>query len=513
MPNTSKSLIAPKTPLLRVTTCHDVPPRQEGATHVLYWMIAQRRPHHNFALQYAAEQAHELGLPLVIFEPLRVDYEWASDRFHRFVIDGMRDHRAYFDAHKGVLYYPYLEPSQGKGKGLLKALSEHATLVVTDEFPSFFLPSMVRAAAKKMDVRMVQVDSNGLMPLRGTERIYTTAYSFRRGLHKLLPNHLEAGFPFAEPLNEVKLEPVPKALEQAVLAIQQTWPAPDDECLDDRDAAQLADFPISHDVHITQLEGGFEAAHARLKGFIKDKLQAYPEDRNKPAVDGASGMSPYLHFGHMSAHEIFAQLCKSEGWDPSKIAQKPTGQRAGWWGMSEAAEAFVDELITWREIGYNLAHHEPVRYSTYDELPDFARKTLDDHRHDERPYLYELEEFERAETHDRIWNAAQNQLVQTGSMHNYLRMLWGKKIIEWTPSPEEAAEVMIELNNKYALDGRNPNSYSGIFWCLGRYDRGWQERDIFGKIRFMSSDSTARKYKLNDYLARYAPKKASTTTD
>jgi deoxyribodipyrimidine photo-lyase len=161
--------------------------------------------------------------------------------------------------------------------------------------------------------------------------------------------------------------------------------------------------------------------------------------------------------------------------------------------------------VTWRELGYNMCTRRDD-FDRYESLPDWARETLADHAADDRDYVYSLEQFESAQTHDRLWNAAQTQLAQEGRLHNYLRMLWGKKILEWTAAPQDALAVMIELNNKYALDGRDPNSYSGIFWVLGRYDRAWgPERPIFGKIRYMSSENTARKLRVKEYLERYAP--------
>ncbi len=174
-------------------------------------------------------------------------------------------------------------------------------------------------------------------------------------------------------------------------------------------------------------------------------------------------------------------------------------------GASSAAEAFLDELVTWRELGYNMCAHRDD-YNQYESLPDWARTTLEKHARDRRQRIYSLRQLERSETYDPLWNAAQRQLVREGRMHNYLRMLWGKKILEWTPSPREALAVMLELNNKYAVDGRDPNSYSGIFWCLGRYDRPWgPERKIFGKVRYMSSENTARKLSVAGYLERYGP--------
>jgi deoxyribodipyrimidine photo-lyase len=194
-----------------------------------------------------------------------------------------------------------------------------------------------------------------------------------------------------------------------------------------------------------------------------------------------------------------------EGWSARRLSTNASGKRSGWWGASENAEEFLDELITWRELGYNMCGHRSD-YDQYESLPEWARRTLEEHESDPRPYRYSLERLEAAETHDGIWNAAQTQLVLEGRLHNYLRMLWGKKILEWSSSPREALTRMIELNNKYALDGRDPNSYSGIFWVLGRYDRAWgPQRPVFGKVRYMSSKNTRRKLRLNRYLERYAP--------
>ena len=225
----------------------------------------------------------------------------------------------------------------------------------------------------------------------------------------------------------------------------------------------------------------------------------------KPDRDGASGLSPYLHFGHTSSHEVFRSLADAEGWSMGAMSARRDGDRAGFWGIPAPAEAFLDQLITWRELGFNACTYRDD-YDRYESLPEWSRQTLEEHATDPRPEQYSLMELEGAETCDRLWNAAQTELVREGRMHNYLRMLWGKKIFEWSPSPREALERMIQLNNKYALDGRDPNSYSGIFWVLGRYDRAWgPRRPIFGTVRYMSSTNTARKLHVREYVERYAP--------
>ena len=202
---------------------------------------------------------------------------------------------------------------------------------------------------------------------------------------------------------------------------------------------------------------------------------------------------------------MVGDLLAREDWTPAQVAPKPTGCRAGWWGLSPAVEAYLDQLITWREVGYTFCYKNPDTYGRFESLPNWALETLSLHQHDPRPDIYQLDAFESAQTHDPIWNAAQRQLVVEGTIHNYLRMLWGKKILHWSETPQQALSIMTHLNNKYALDGRNPNSTSGIFWTLGRFDRAWgPERPIFGKVRYMSSESAARKLNLKPYLARWS---------
>lgn len=490
-------------PELRIQAANHAPLAPAG-DYVLYWMIAQRRASHNFGLQRAIEWARELRKPLIVLEALRTHYRWASDRIHRFVIDGMADNRSYFAerVQQGVMYYPYVEPVPGAGTGLLETLAKKACVVVTDDFPCFFLPTMVKIAAQKCPVKMETVDGNGILPMRAAAgHVFTMAFHFRRWLQKNLWPHLEADqFPLADPLARVRLPP----MAEIPARITRRWaPARLEEL--QNGAVGLADLKIDHEVKISPTVGGPVAAQGALKTFLAGRLARYATDRNQPDDDVASGLSPYLHFGHISVHEVFSAAAKLEKWTTAKISGKPDGKNSGWWGGSAPLESFLDELITWREIGYNFTSQRED-YDKFTSLPNWAQATLNEHASDKRAFHYSLAQFEHSQTHDPLWNAAQRQLVREGKIHNYLRMLWGKKILEWTASPQEAAEVMIELNNKYALDGRNPNSYSGIFWVLGRYDRAWgPERPIYGTIRYMTSENTARKVSVKRYLQTYGP--------
>ncbi|MBL9019101.1 MAG: deoxyribodipyrimidine photolyase [Myxococcales bacterium] len=473
---------------LRVTAVNAAPVVARGR-YVLYWMIAARRAAHSFALDHAIARAVELGRPLVVVEALRVGYPWASDRMHAFVLHGMADNAAAF-ATAGVTYLPYVERVAGEGKGLLAALAAKACVVVTDEQPGFFLPRMVAAAGAQLPVRLEQVDGNGLLPLRASARAWPTAASFRRHLQKTLPPHLVAR-PSARPFARL-----PRALRDADLprAVLRRWPAATSALLA-ADRAALAELPIDHAIAPAQ-RGGPEAAEDVLDAFLERGLSRYGDGRNHPDDEAASGLSPYLHFGHLSA-----TAC----WDPSRVAgAKATGSREGWWGLPAPHEAFLDELVTWRELGHVFCFHR-TDFDQWSALPEWARRTLDEHAQDPRPEHYTPAQLAAAATADPVWNAAQRQLVATGRMHNYLRMLWGKKVLEWSPSPRRALATLIELNNRYALDGRDPNSYCGILWTLGAFDRPWAPvRPIFGSVRFMSSASTLRKLRMKKYLARWS---------
>ncbi len=472
---------------MRITAVNDRP--EAGGDYVLYWMIAARRTTYSYALDHAIDRAKALGVPLVVLEPLRAGYAWASDRMHAFVMQGMADNAQAF-AKAGITYLSYVEPAPGQGKGLLEALAKHAALVITDEQMGFFQPHMVSAAGKKLGVRLEQVDGNGVLPLRAAPKAFSTAASFRRHLQKtLLPFLMEP--PRAHPLQRLPASVKGGEIPGPIL---RKWPS----------ATSWKDLPIDHSVAPVTYQGGSRAGDELLEVFIDRKLARYAE-RSHPDAGVASGLSPWLHFGHVGVHAVLAAIAQKTGWDPMRLAgAKVTGSREGWWGMPASEEAFLDEVVTWRELGHVYCFHEP-NYADYATLPDWARKTLADHTKDKRPTLYTRAELEGAKTHDVIWNAAQRQLVADGRIDNYLRMLWGKKVLEWSTTPQVAFETLLDLNNKYSVDGRDPNSYSGVAWTFGRFDRAWGPvRPIFGTIRYMSSDSTKKKLDMKQWLARWS---------
>jgi deoxyribodipyrimidine photo-lyase len=460
-------------------------------------MIAARRARWNFALDRAIAWAKTLGKPLLVLEALRIGYPWASDRLRRFILAGMADNAQAFDA-QPALYFPYVERAEGEGKGLLQALAQSACVVVTDEFPSFFLPRMVSAAAQRLEVALEVVDGNGLLPLSAADRGYTSAFDFRRFLQRELPRHASES-PRPDPFAGVDLP----HLDAPPGDVEKRWERASPALLAGS-AEALAALPIDHSVPPVAMQGGSRAAERALHCFVADRLARYADQRSDPDADATSRLSPYLHFGHVAAHQVFAAIAERERWSGEFRRRDDSGSREGWWGMSAAAEAFLDEFVTWRELAYDTCAHRPTDYDRYESLPNWALETLDRHRSDTRPHLYTHAEFEAAATHDPLWNAAQRQLLREGWFHNRMRMLWAKKILEWSCSPEEALATMTAIMDRWSLDGRNPNSYAGYMWTLGRYDRPWPERAVYGKVRAMSSESTRRKAAVEEYLRRYS---------
>lgn len=476
----------PEAPAARRLELNAAPFRRTGR-HVLYWMTAARRTRHNPALDQALHLAKTLGKPLVVLEAVRVAYPYASDRLHACLLAGMRDNQAAFQG-TAVQYLPYVEEQPGQGRGLVAELARDAAAVVTDLAPVMFLPRMARAAATRLNVRLQGIDGWGLLPL-APGKAFPTAMAFRRYVQANAPTELER-LPEPEPLRELDLPPADVAL-----------PNPWTDASPRLRTLRTEDLPVRHDVRpVTGWQAGPGAAQRRLEDWL-DRLVDYPDDRNHPDRDGTSHLSPDLHFGHLAGTDVVARLLAQAGWTPDKFTAKAHGRRGGW-GVGEAGEAFLDQVVTWRELGAMEAWHNPL-HDKYEGLPAWARATLEAHNGDARK-RYTLEQLRHAETEDDVWNTAQRQLVRDGFIHNYLRMLWGKRVLEWAPTPRDAFAWMLELNDTYALDGRDPNSVSGIAWVMGRYDHPWPERPAFGTVRCMTSASTRRKLEVEATLRKYA---------
>lgn len=484
---------------LRTRVLRDQPPRAEGE-YVLYWMTATRRLERNHALDRALDWCRELGKPLLILEALRSDYRWACPRHHRVILDGMAEHLEAIDRRR-LSYYPYVERKPGAGKGLLAAMAKQAAVVVTDRHPGFQFPAMLEAARKQLDCRLEAVDSVGLLPLDAAPGPLPSAYVLRRRMQKNLPDWLE------RPAREAPLADYDLGRAGVEEAIQQRWPAATSEELAPGFTLETK-LPLAYEVPATDWRGGTTAARARLREFVDQQLPRYDALRMEPTP--ASGLSMALHYGFLSPYSVLEAVLDAEGTSPKQLAPQlaeradaARGKRAGWWGLREQTETFLDQLVTWRELGQRFADQNPD-CERWGSQPDWAVATVEAHRSDPREYSYTPQQFERGETHDPLWNAAQRCLVREGWMPNYLRMLWGKHLIAWSPSPEEAWDTLFHLNNLYALDGRDPNSMSGITWVFGRFDRPFgPERPVTGKLRPMSSANTKRKMQLGDFVERW----------
>ncbi|MGB0645567.1 MAG: deoxyribodipyrimidine photolyase [Bradymonadia bacterium] len=490
----------------RLKVVADRPIRSDGQ-YILYWMNANRRTRYNDALARAIDWSIQLRKPLVVLEALSIDYPWASERHHQFILDGMVDQYDAF-GRADVAYYSYVERGPREGRGLVAQLAAHASVLVTDYFPCFFLPSIVAHVGRSIGCRMEAIDANGVLPVNAAGKAFTSAYNFRRFMQKSVISALEQA-PEAAPLSRIPLQTAYTPHHERLKRIgvsQDTltrW-APSMNSSDRLRADRLLKGQLDASVGVLPIRGGQSAGLALSEKFRVHGLELYSERRNDPKHVVTSGLSPYLHFGHISSSEVVHALLDTHGFNPESDTRNFKGQRSGFWELPEPVEAYLDQIITWRELGYGFCHFVPD-YHEYRTLPEWALRTLAEHTNDERPFIYTHDQFESGTTHDDLWNAAQNQLRREGKIHNYLRMLWGKKILHWSPTPQDALETMIQLNNKYALDGRNPNSYSGIFWTLGRFDRAWgPEREVFGKVRYMTSASTAKKFSVSNYINTYA---------
>ncbi len=435
------------------------------ARYVLYWMQMFKRIQDNAALNFAIRAANERDLPLVVYEGLKYYYPWANDRIHTFILEGVAERQAAF-TQLGVRYVFYLQRNSRDPQNTVAELAEHAAVLVTDDFPCFIIPEHNRRITEKANIPVFAVDANGMIPLSRFSKEEFAARTIRPKIHRLLPDYVgrEGTAKLKRVANSLKLQ------------------GPSTQVTGQNIAKLVSQCSIDHSVlPVSQYKGTTAAAKKRLRHFTSKILPRYDELRNKPGVDGTSRLSPYLHFGLISIREIVAVVTQ---------ARAPKA----------AKEAFLEEAIVRRELSFNFTRFNP-RYNSLESLPAWAQKTMREHADDPRPNLLEPEQIEQAKTPDELWNAAQRELLVSGEMHNYVRMLWGKRVIEWQPNYEAAFAVLEHLNNKYALDGRDPNSYAGILWCFGKHDRAWgPERPIFGKLRYMTSKSMGKKFDSKGYI-------------
>ncbi|MGE0353256.1 MAG: deoxyribodipyrimidine photo-lyase [Gemmatimonadales bacterium] len=438
---------------------------------VLYWMQVTLRAEDNYALNFAVERANELGLPVLVYHGLRPDYPWASDRIHGFILESVMDLRAGFER-RGIPYHFHLDrhdPESGPrpdGPSPLVALARRAAMVVTDFYPTFIVPRQTKRLREILDDRrtpVIAVDSATVVPMAALETPFSTARAIR-------PRLLEALSHYLHPVGNV----APKSRLRTDPGFEDIRPTP--ETL----AGILESCPIDHTVAPAPgIRGGTRAARKRLTRFLAQGLPEYTEGRNDPNRDVTSGMSPYLHFGNISIQEVLLRAREA--------------------GPASQFEKFQDEALTWRELAHNFVYHDR-RHRTVAAIPGWARKELDDHSGDPRPARYSARTLERAETGEALWDAAQRSYLREGTMHNYMRMLWGKTVLQWTPDYRKALRLLEHLNNKYSLDGRDPSSYGGIMWIFGKFDRPFYRRPIYGTVRYISLRAAEKKFDAGKYV-------------
>jgi deoxyribodipyrimidine photo-lyase len=431
---------------------------------VVYWMQRAQRALDNPALDVAVEAANALRQPVIIFFAPVPFYPHANLRHYSFLAEGIPDiaERAR-KRNIGFVLRRYPEHS------LVKFCEEvNASLVIGDENPMREPSHWRELATKKLKVPLWTVDADVIVPSKLLQKEQYAARIIRPRLKAhfkeflVAPSNLKAKVEWNKPR---RLQALP---DDGSLDLTEHWKGLDR-------SVQPVD---SH-------RGGTTEALKRLRAFVARKLARYPDHHGKPEIDVTSHLSPYLHFGHIG---------------PLTVALAVEAGRAS----RAVKDDFLDQVITWRELSINFVHFNPL-YDSIESAPNWAHETLAKHARDKRPVTYSRKQLENAETYDDIWNAAQQQMLHAGWMHNYMRMYWAKKILEWSPSPAAAYQTSVYLNDKYFLDGRDPNGYAGIAWSIaGKFDRPWFERPIFGTVRYMSGNAARKKFDANKYIAQMA---------
>ena len=424
---------------------------------VVYWMQAAQRAEANHALEFAVGQANALGKPLAVLFGLTDSYPEANERHYAFMLEGLKETQASL-RERGIP----MVVRRGEPDAAVSELGRRACLVVTDDGYVRIERKWRQAAAAALPCALVQVDTNTVVPVpaASTKEEYAAA-TLRPKVHRLLDG-------FLKPCPRV---PLRKESDRPPL---ESWD------IDDTPKA-LARLDLDRSVAgVAGLRGGASEAARKLRRFVREGLEAYAEARNDPTLDGQSGLSPYLHFGQISPLAVALAVKK--------------GPRYG-------QAAFLEELIVRRELSLNFVLYNRA-YDRFEGLPDWCRSTLLEHENDPREFVYTRGEFERGATHDPYWNAAQKEMVLTGKMHGYMRMYWGKKILEWSASPRDAFRTALHLNNKYELDGRDANGFAGVAWCFGKHDRPWARRPVYGMVRTMTAGGLRRKFDADAYVRK-----------
>ncbi len=438
----------------RVRRLQERPPKPGP---VVYWMSRDQRADDNWALLFSQELAFQRKSPLAVVFCLAPQFLGATIRQYGFMLKGLKETEKNLKD-KNI---PFFLLRGSPPEEIHRFIAQNKVgILVTDFDPLRIKKTWKKGVADKITIPFYEVDAHNIVPCwLASPKLEFAAYTFRPKLKRRLTEFLDEfpklkkhSFPWKEKIREIDWNEIKKDLKVDGNVKEVEWIMP-----------------------------GSMAAKQMLEHFIGKKLSSYDSKRNDPNQLGQSNLSPYLHFGQISAQRIALEVKKAKGHEKDK-------------------EAYLEELLVRRELSDNFCFHNKD-YDNFRGFPDWAKKTLDEHRKDKREFLYSLQQFETAQTHDDLWNAAQMEMVKTGKMHGYMRMYWAKKILEWTRSPEEALKIAIILNDRYELDGRDPNGYVGVAWSIGGvHDRAWFPRPVFGKIRFMSYKGAQSKFDIQAYI-------------
>jgi len=428
--------------------------------YVLYWMQQSQRAEMNHALEYAVQEANRLGCGVVAVFGLTDDYPEANLRHYTFMLEGLKEAEQALRK-RGIR----MIVRRGSPPEVALALGREASLIVCDCGYLRHQRQWRQAAARKAACRVVQVESDLVVPVEtASVKAQIGARTLRPRIHRQLAEYLKAvsPVPVGKPTVGLKIDGIPLADTAALLKTLRI----------DRSVSPVSEW----------FKGGAAEARRRFAEFLKNRLARYDQNHNQPQTDDTSHMSPYLHFGQISPIYMALEAIKTAG-------------------PKAAKDAFLEELIVRRELACNFTHYTPD-YDSIACIPGWAQASLAEHRRDRRPHVYSAEQFENAATHDPYWNAAMREMACTGFMHTYMRMYWGKKILEWSQTPEEGFATTLALNNKYFIDGRDPNSYTGVAWVYGVHDRAWPQRAIYGKVRTMMATGLERKCDIKAYVRK-----------
>ncbi|WP_300464062.1 deoxyribodipyrimidine photo-lyase [Desulfobacula sp.] len=443
----------------RIQDLNQLPP--SSGRFVLYWMQQAQRAEYNHAVEYAIEQANIQGRPILVLFALTDDYPEANLRHYTFMLEGLKETKQQLASRGIQMVVRYGDPVQ-----VVLDLGRNASMIVCDRGYLRHQRGWRQKIAKKAACAVVQVESDAIVPIQEvSDKAEYAAYTIRRKINRQLDMYLKDLVPrivshssLSIPLKGLELDNIQTVLDQ--LDIDRSVPA-------------VPKF----------FKGGTSQAKDRFNYFVENCFERYVAHRNQPKTLDVSFMSPYLHFGQVSSLYLALKI---------KSCQD---------SLEEAKASYLEELIVRRELAMNFVYFNPA-YGSLECLPNWARKTLDAHKKDTRTFVYSKSELENSQTHDIYWNAAMREMKVSGFMHNYMRMYWGKKILEWSETPEKAWETLLAINNTYFLDGRDPNSHAGVGWIFGLHDRAWFERPVFGKVRYMAASGLERKCDIKGYVSR-----------